>query len=112
LNLAVILIAATRGLAAERRASRAVGGEIAVLDHADRVRASSLAPGPSLVGKTVVINTRKPDDQTIRGVLHGQHADRWTLREAVYVPVAASSRPTNLVHVPTANIAFVQEIEG
>lgn len=69
-------------------------------------------PGPSLVGKTVVINTRKPDDQTIRGVVHGQYPDRWTLRDAVYVTGVGDQPIDGLEHVPVANVAFAQEIEA
>lgn len=75
---------------------------------------SRLSVGPSLASRTVLINTRRPDDQTIRGVVHGQYADRWTLREAVIVVTqnVESPVPGGVVHVPVANIAWVQEIEA
>jgi hypothetical protein len=97
LNLAVILLAAL--------------ALIAVVALAVVALRSVLQVGPPLVGRTVVVNTRKPDDQTIRGVLHGQYADRWTLRNAVYVTGVGETPAAQLVHVPVANIAFVQEIE-
>lgn len=74
---------------------------------------SRRSTGPSLAQKTVVINTRKPDDQTIRGVLHGQYVDRWTLRHAVVV-TSLGEQPVGgggIVHIPVANIAWAQELE-
>jgi hypothetical protein len=66
--------------------------------------------GPSLVKKTVVVHTR--DERTIRGVLQGEYADRWTLTEAVVMTSSASEQPLGgLQHVPVQNIAFAQEIQ-
>ncbi len=72
---------------------------------------SRLAPGPVLTGRTLVVHTRRPDDQTLRGVLHGQYADRLTLRDAVYVHPSGEQPAGGLVHVPLANVSWVQEIE-
>ena len=72
---------------------------------------SRLSPAPSLAGRTVVIHTRRPDDQSIRGVLVAQHADRWTLREAVYLGGSSEHSVAGLTHVPVANIAWAQEVE-
>jgi hypothetical protein len=83
---------------------------IAVLALAVLVLRRHAGAGPLLVGRTVVVNTRRPDDQTIRGVLHGQYADRWTLRDAAYVDGGSEHPVRELVHVPVTNIAFVQEI--
>lgn len=67
--------------------------------------------GPVLKGKTVVIHTKKPDDRTIRGILVGQYADRWTLRDAIAVVEGGREVALGGVeHVPVENIAFVQEI--
>jgi hypothetical protein len=64
--------------------------------------------GPSLIKKTVVVHTK--DERTLRGVLYGQYADRWTLRDAVVL--GAIDQPLGgLQHVPVENIAFAQEIE-
>lgn len=70
---------------------------------------SQLAPGPSLYSKTVVINTR--DKRSIKGVLVAQHADRVTLREAVYLH-GADTEPAigGLVHIPVSSISWMQEI--
>jgi hypothetical protein len=72
---------------------------------------SQLAAGPPLSGRTIVIHTRKPDDLTLRGILHAQHADRWTLRDAVVVTAAGDRPAGGLQHVPVANISWAQEIE-
>lgn len=73
---------------------------------------SRLSPAPSLAGRTVVIHTRRPDDQSIRGVMVAQHADRWTLREAVYLGAGGNEHSVGgLTHVPVVNIAWAQEIE-
>lgn len=71
---------------------------------------SRLAPGPSLEGKTLQVNTVRPDDQTFRGVCHAQHADRLTLREVVAVHPSGDRALGHLVHVPTLQISTMQEI--
>ena len=71
------------------------------------------APGPTLSGKTVVIQTHKlTDDRTIRGVLHGAYADRWTLRDAVLVTPIGEQPLSGLQHVPVQSIAWVQQVEA
>lgn len=66
--------------------------------------------GPSLLKKTVVVHTK--DERTIRGVLHGEYADRWTLRDATVIAGGGREQPLGGVqHVPVKNIAFAQEIE-
>jgi hypothetical protein len=73
---------------------------------------SRLMPGPTLTGKTLVIHTKKPDDQSIRGVLQAQHADRVTLREAVYLHKGGTSPVMGgLVHIPLSAISWMQEID-
>jgi hypothetical protein len=68
-------------------------------------------PGPSLVGRTVVVHTRRPDDQSVRGVLVAHHTDRLVLREAVYVHASGSQDAGGLIHVPLLGVSTVQEIE-
>lgn len=67
-------------------------------------------PGPPLSGRTVVVNTRRPDDQTIKGILHAQYADRWTLRNAVAVTPVGEKPLGGVQHIPVANIAWIQEL--
>jgi hypothetical protein len=71
---------------------------------------SQTAPGPALAGRTVEIHTKRPDDQTIRGILVAQHSDRWTLEQAIYRH-SSGDQPIadNVVHVPTANISWYGE---
>jgi hypothetical protein len=82
---------------------------IAVSAPAAQVLRRHAGAGPTLVGRTVVVNTQ--DDQTIRGVLHAQYADRWTLRDAVYMSGGTETPARDLVHVPVSNVGVVQEIE-
>lgn len=65
-----------------------------------------------LAGRTVVVNTRRPDDQAVRGVLVAEHADRVTLAGAVYLDGAHGRPVDGLVHIPVATIAFIQQIEA
>jgi hypothetical protein len=115
-SLNLVTTAAIAGVLAysRRQKDRASDALLMAIERlSDETRKSKLevvAPGPSLVGKTVVINTRKPDDQTIRGVVYGQYADRWTLRDASYVTGVGERPIENLAHVLRENIAFVQEL--
>jgi hypothetical protein len=73
---------------------------------------SQFRAGPTLAGRTVVVHTRRPDDQTFRGILHAQYADRWTLRDACLVTGSAGEQPIGGVqHIPVANIAWAQELD-
>lgn len=87
-------------------------GLVAVLALLVAIAAFFRAPGPSLVGRTVVIHTKRPDDRTIRGVLHGQYTDRWTLRDAVVILPGKEQPLGGLEHIPVANISFAQEVEA
>lgn len=69
-----------------------------------------MMPAPSLVKRTVVVHTRRPDDQTIRGVLVAQHADRLILKEAVYMYGSGNQPILGLAHVPVGAISWMQEI--
>jgi hypothetical protein len=70
---------------------------------------SQLTPGPSLCSVTLVVHTR--DEQSIRGILTAQHADRISLRDTVYIH-GADQQPAGLVHIPTSSISWMQEIVG
>lgn len=73
---------------------------------------SQLAPAPSLAGKTIVVNTRRPDDQSIRGILVARHADQVTLREVIYIHQSGDQPAAGLVHIPIEAISWMQEIEA
>jgi hypothetical protein len=90
--LAVVAIAAVIGLAAVAVHSR-------------------IAPGPTLAERTLIVHTRRPDDQSLRGVLVAQHADRLTLREVAYLHAGGTKETHGLVHVPLSSISWMQEIE-
>lgn len=69
-------------------------------------------PGPRLSGRTVVVHTMRPDARSIKGILHGAYADRWTLRDAMLVQPGGLEVPLGgLQHVPVKSIAWVQEQE-
>jgi hypothetical protein len=67
-------------------------------------------PGPSLVGETVVIQIRG-EEHSVRGVVHGDHADRIVLRDAVYLHAGGQQSPAGgVVSVLRAAISSLQEI--
>lgn len=67
---------------------------------------------PPIQGRTVVIHTRRPDDQSIRGVMVGMYADEVVLEQPQYI-TADGPRPIDgPLHVPTANIAWWQEVSA
>jgi hypothetical protein len=70
---------------------------------------SRLSPGPSLASQTVVVHTQ--DKKSLRGVLIAQHADRLTLREAIFLHSSGEQPVGGLVHVPLTSISWLQEIE-
>jgi hypothetical protein len=65
-----------------------------------------------LRGRTVTVQTRRPDDQTIRGTLLHEYGDRLTLTDATYLNGRSETPIGGLVHVPAANVAWLQEHEG
>lgn len=67
--------------------------------------ASYLRP---LRGREVTVNTRRPDDQSIRGVLvrEGRYLE---LRNARYLTREGETPIEGTAHVPRDNVAFVQE---
>jgi hypothetical protein len=72
---------------------------------------SQLAPGPRLAGKTLVVHTKRPDDQSIKGICVAQYADRWELKDALYLHASGPVDAGGLVGVPVINISSYQEIE-
>jgi len=77
----------------------------------ERGRGGESAPGPTLAGRTVVVNTPKPDDQSVRGVVVSHHADRITLREAEYLHASGAQPAAGLVHLPLP-VSSIQEVDG
>ena len=116
LNLLALLALAGVLVYVRRRDDRGADALLVAVERlTDRVGglAKERTPGPSLVGRTLVINTRKPDDQTIRGVVHGQYPDRWTLRDATLVtPLGEQPVPGGVYHVPLEKISGAQQIDS
>lgn len=71
------------------------------------IEASAEEP-PSLLRKTIVVNTR--DGRTIRGVLMSEHIDRVTLVEAFYLAGSGEHQLAGQAHIPRENISFLQEV--
>jgi hypothetical protein len=72
----------------------------------DRARAEDLAP--RRVGHRVTVHTKKPDDQTIFGVVAGDYLDRLVLEHAEYVtPLGAQPIPGARHEIETRDIAWV-----
>jgi hypothetical protein len=71
-----------------------------------------LARGPSLVGKSLVVHTRKPDDQSIRGAVAAHYADRLVLRDAAYLHGSGAQDAGGLVDVLLINVSSWQELQA
>jgi len=71
------------------------------------IEASAFEP-PSLLRKTIVINTK--DGRTIRGVLMSEHADRLTIVEAFYLAGNGEHQLAGQTHIYRSNVSFVQEV--
>jgi hypothetical protein len=69
--------------------------------------------GPPLAARTVEIHTKRPDDQTIRGVVFAEYTDRIVLIHALYRHSTGDQPIQDLqVSVPRENIAWFTEPEG
>lgn len=69
--------------------------------------------GPSLVGETIVLHTRHPDDRSIRGVVAAQYADRVVLRDATLLVATGASAPIpGATEVPWPAVSWWQRIEA
>ena len=72
------------------------------------VAAALEAPhAPSRVGERVTVNTKKPDDQTIAGVVVGDYSDRLMLDDAEYVTAAGPRSLPGRQDIATTDIAWV-----
>jgi hypothetical protein len=68
-------------------------------------------PGPKVVGRSLVVHTRKPDDQSIRGIVAAHYADRLVFRDAQYLHASGAQAAAGLVEVPLINVSSWQELE-
>jgi hypothetical protein len=85
-----------------------------VLAAATTVLVMTAMPGcsrPRLTGATVVVNT--VGATSLRGVVHGEHADRLVLRDATVLVVGADAEVPagGSLHVFRDRIDFVQRLE-
>lgn len=65
--------------------------------------------GPQL-SREVVVHTRKPDDQTVRGVLVTRNRRWLKLQAARYMDGETEIRLDGEIVIPAENVAFVQVI--
>lgn len=63
---------------------------------------------PLVVGEPVIVCTRRPDDQSIHGVVGRQDAAGITLVGARYLEPDGTSSPIGAVWLPAEAVAFVQ----
>jgi hypothetical protein len=76
----------------------------------ERRKGRQEAQNTTLVAKTVIVHTR--DDRSLKGCMIGDHADRLSLHAASYLsPGGGETSLQGTVHVPRANVAFLQEIQ-
>lgn len=65
----------------------------------------------ALTGRTLIVHTKKPDDQTIRGTVHAFDDQLVILRDAVYLVEGGKHHPAGgLVTVPRSSISNWQEL--
>lgn len=70
-----------------------------------------VTPAPSLIGETVAVRTRPPDQTTVRGIVAAEHADRIVLREAVVYDAGGEGHAAaGLVEIHRLNISTTQVI--
>lgn len=62
---------------------------------------------PPRVGHRVTVHTKKPDDQTIYGVLVADYPDRLVLEHAEYVTSTGARAMPGTQHVATRDIAWI-----
>lgn len=74
-------------------------------------RVADREPGPSLEGKTLVVHTRKPDDQSIRGICVADYGDRLVLRKALYYGTeGASTSAGGDIEIKWINVSTYQVV--
>lgn len=62
---------------------------------------------PPRTGYRVTVHTKKPDDQTLFGVLVGDYKDRIVLEDAEYVSPTGSTSLPGRQHVATDQISWI-----
>lgn len=100
----LVIICATFLIALIIVASVVVG---VMLRRGDSDLDSDLAPA----GSEVVVHTRRPDDQSIRGRVASSHPDRIVLRDATYLNGTGGQAAKGLINIPTSAVSSWQAIE-
>ena len=95
----------TRVVVAREDAARARARD-AEARRASAAQGAASAP-PARVGSRVTVHTKKPDDQTIFGVLVGDYADRIVLEDASYVTPHGPAPMPGTQHVATRDVAWI-----
>lgn len=62
---------------------------------------------PARIGHRVTVHTKKPDDQTIFGVLVGDYTDRVVLEDAEYVTSKGGTPISGRQDIATRDIAWI-----
>jgi hypothetical protein len=94
-----------RHLQRQNEVLSAIGGALDTL----RAHHALAPPAPSLVGETVAVVTK--DDQTVRGIVAAEHADRVVLTGAVYYGKGGNTPAGHPVQVFHANRSSLQHIQ-
>lgn len=94
---------------------------LAVIEYRTRAEAAAQAAAreaaaAAIVACTLVVHTRKPDDQSYRGLFHGDFAEAidsgWIpLRDAEYLHKDGVTAAGGLVRVPVVGISAIQQLE-
>jgi HK97 family phage portal protein len=101
LAAAAIALIALRDVLASRLA-------VARVDAAARIRAPARDEAPRRVGERVTVHTKRPDDQTIFGVVAGDYSDRISLENAEYVTqLGVQPIPSHRLDIATRDIAWI-----
>jgi len=80
---------------------------LALSGSASRAQGAGVDTAPPRTGNRVTVHTKKPDDQTLFGVLVGDYADRLVLEDAEYVTPAGGEPIPGVQHVATRDIAWI-----
>lgn len=73
-------------------------------------RAPAAADRDELVGLDVVVNTRRPDEMSARGVVVRANDDWLILRDATFLHASGGEPADGFVRIPRSAISTVQQI--
>lgn len=65
----------------------------------------------SLVGRTLVLNTKPPGELTVRGTVHSADSEQISLRDVVFISGDGKGTPAGgYITVPRDNVSTIQEM--